>query len=63
MGQGIEVVRVGVFVGLRKIGKREHRLIFGGRIVEWPSIIHICQPPMFTGLDRLNALFVIWGEP
>ena len=55
VGEGIDVVGVGVFVSLRQFRKREHRQIFGLRFLDGLPLYIPVNPLVFTGLDGVGA--------
>ena len=61
-GEGIDVLRVGVFISFGEFRKREHRQIFGLMIFGWAPIIHICQPPQFYWRAPPDELLGILGK-
>ena len=55
VGEGIDVVRVGVFISLGEFRKREHRQIFGLRFLDGLPLYIPANPLAFTGLDGVGA--------
>jgi len=55
VGEGIDVVRMSVFVSLRQFRKREHRQIFGLRFLDGQLLYIPVNPLVFTGLDGVGA--------